>query len=186
MFLFISYDVYNIYVYRGSGANNGIVDTNAIDVDRYMYENPYSLLFFAVGNNGPSNNSIQNPATSKNCISIGSSNTNIPSVAASFSSRGPTADGRYGVDILTPGIAVSSAYGDATSTSTCKVVSMSGTSMSTPSAAAAGALIRQYFMNPTYWTNICNKNDNMCKVFIPLSSTIKAVLINSAYPVTYT
>ena len=65
---------------------------------------------------------------------------------ATFSAEGPTADGRIKPDIIVPGESISSAKGYKYSSSeTCEIVSKMGTSMATPIAAGAAALIRQYF-----------------------------------------
>ena len=55
-------------------------------------------------------------------------------------------DGRIKPDIIVPGESISSAKGYKHSSSeTCDLVSKQGTSMATPVAAGAAALIRQYF-----------------------------------------
>ena len=62
---------------------------------------------------------------------------------------------------------------------------MAGTSMATPMAAGAAALIRQYFEDPRFWASTCNVLYMSCKAFSPLASTVKAMLINSAFPALY-
>ena len=67
--------------------------------DRYLHSNDDFLLVIAAGNSGPSRGSIGSPATSKNCLSVGASqsaggditsNMDGPEFLARFSSRGPT------------------------------------------------------------------------------------------------
>jgi hypothetical protein len=76
---------------------------------------------------------------------------------ASFSSFGPTADGRIKPDIVGPGEMVSAASGDmdaslagAAPGSVCLTGRKSGTSMATPLVAAYSAIVRQYFMDGFY------------------------------------
>ena len=55
-------------------------------------------------------------------------------------------DGRIKPDIVVPGESIYSARGHKQSSSeTCDLVSKQGTSMATPVAAGAAALVRQYF-----------------------------------------
>ena len=68
---------------------------------------------------------------------------------ASFTSGGPTLDGRIKPDVVAPGHNIISAYpltdAQVANGDTCGAVKMSGTSMATPVAAGAMALLRQYF-----------------------------------------
>ena len=97
-----------------------------------MYANPYFLAFFAAGNSGSGSITIGNPGLAKNCVTVGAVVTQSPISLAYFSSRGPTADGRYGVDVLAPGYFITSAAASGTTSSTCNTLSMAGTSMATP------------------------------------------------------
>jgi hypothetical protein len=47
-------------------------------------------------------------------------------------------------------------------------------------------LVRQYFMDSKFWATSCVQGQKLCKAFTPLASTIKAVLINSAFPISGT
>nr|CAG4714294.1 unnamed protein product [Naegleria fowleri] len=78
-------------------------------------------------------------APSKNGIAVGSM-YNKESMS-SFSSRGPTVDGRIKPDIVTPGEGIPSSKAN----SGCSLITMSGTSMSCPAAAGSAGLIRHYF-----------------------------------------
>jgi hypothetical protein len=112
------------------------------DSDLFMWNHKDYLLLFAAGNAGRDNDmngivdpySIDSPATSKNCLSVGASESyrmgesegyatdnwgifrsygepvksdllsDKPYGIAGFSSRGPTIDGRFKPDVVAPGI----------------------------------------------------------------------------------
>ncbi len=95
---------------------------------------------------------------------------NISGVAA-FSSRGPVLDGRYKPDILGPGTNILSTKSSLSTGSGWGAYNdyylyMGGTSMSTPLAAGAAALMREYLISKGK-TN-------------PSAALIKAALLNSA------
>jgi hypothetical protein len=106
---------------------------------------------------------------------------------SSFSSRGPTSDGRYKPDICATGQSVMSARSDGTTSTpasaNCPVsgvlTSMSGTSMATPVTSGAAAMVRQYFTEGWHVSGSPNPTAGIT----PSASLIKATLINSASPV---
>ena len=122
---------------------------------------------------------------------------------ASFSSRGPTSDGRLKPDVICPGDSIVSACSDGdTSSFDCAsfiaemrfagkqgfstsngsaVTQMSGTSMATPACAGAATMVRQYFRRG-FW-HMGMRQDNMS--YHPTASLVKAVLINGAQPLWY-
>ena len=111
-----------------------------------------------------------------------------PNTIASYSSKGPTFDGRIKPDVLSVGGPTFSARSDGSlRTNNCgavlqrsdlAVVSKQGTSMAAPLVAAAAALVRQYFMEGFYPTGAAERLDEMK----PSAALIKAMLINSAQP----
>ncbi len=124
------------------------------------------IVLFAAGNErnspatcGTTYNTMSIPAGAKNIITVGA--TNDTDGMSSFSSWGPTDDGRIKPEVCAPGVSIHSTlpgntYGD-----------MSGTSMATPITAGCVADILQQF-------HISFPG------LAPLPSTIKALLINTA------
>lgn len=96
-----------------------------------------------------------------------------------FSSRGPTADGRIKPDIVAPGTDIISCRSRHPNASTywgefnTDYVFSGGTSESTPLAASAAALVRQYYMEK-HSTLISN----------PSAALVKATLVNGARSLT--
>ncbi|MDD5088625.1 MAG: S8 family serine peptidase [bacterium] len=126
------------------------------------------IMFFAAGNERNGTNCgatsyrcMSVPAGAKNIISVGA--TTGTDAVASFSSFGPTDDGRLKPEICATGVGVTScspgpSYG---------YQEMSGTSMATPAAAGTGCLILQQ------WHRLFPGAPD------PLPETMKAILINS-------
>ncbi len=103
------------------------------------------VCLFAAGNEGPYQSTIRTPAdritSDFNCFSVGAVDPHDPFVSvASFSSRGPS--GCDGVtikpEVTAPGVGIRSAGRNG------GFVTMSGTSMATPHAAGAVAILRQF------------------------------------------
>ena len=160
--------------------------------DAHAYENDELLIFVAAGNSGSNDASqtVGEPATAKNIIAVGSSQSitmkGRPSYISDFSSRGPTLDGRTKPEIIAPGQWISSANSggecdpiDGISPGPGEkksgLISMQGTSMATPIAAGAAAAIRQYLREGFYPSGERNPKDSISN---PSSSLIKAILLN--------
>ena len=176
-------------------------DDSCEEADQFMWDHPDMLLLFAAGNDGEyGKKSIGSPALAKSPITVGATITRIFSsnefisqtAMASFSSIGPTKDGRYGIDISAPGDYIMSAYSGDPNILTAAINSgtgemqarsalpMSGTSMATPIVAGNALLVRQFFMDSNFWAKVCNSADAQCGALsAPSASLIKAVLLNS-------
>ncbi len=151
------------------------------DVDEFTWDHPDFLIFFAAGNSGPGNGSVGSPSTAKSAVSVGATlrGTSASSMA-SFSSCGPTADGRIKPEVTVPGSSIVSAGNDLNvATNNCGTRAMSGTSMATPGAAGLTALIRQYFAEG--WAGGFR---NWIQGVTPSAALLRATLVNSATSVT--
>jgi hypothetical protein len=111
------------------------------DFDAWAVEMPWSLAFIAPGNNG---GQLLEPANGRNVVAVGASIKAESSNRWSASSIGPTESGTNGIFALAIGSSVQSARADGLSDSyNDGLRSSSGTSMATPAAASAAAIIQQ-------------------------------------------
>lgn len=171
----------------GDEENNpvkGRYTSGSQDADEFMWNHPDFLLLFAAGNDGPGTGTVGSPSTAKNVVSVGATlRASSAESMASFSSCGPTDDGRIKPDVTMPGSNIISANADRSVTSNnCSTKSSSGTSMASPGAAGAAALIRQYYTDGWYPTGDPVPGD----AFVPSAALLKATLLNSAVNMTGT
>ncbi|MBK9265907.1 MAG: S8 family serine peptidase [Polyangiaceae bacterium] len=153
------------------------------DADEFMWNHKDFLILFASGNSGPGTASVSSPSTAKSVISVGSTQRGTGANSmSSFSSCGPTDDGRYKPEIVVPGSSIVSANSDnSTTTQNCNTRTMSGTSMATPGAAGLAALIRQYYTDGWYPSGNFKK---ALDGFTPSAALIRATMVNSGERVT--
>ena len=96
----------------------------------------------AAGNEGPGSGTVGSPGCAHKVITVGA--TDDQDAVASFSARGPTLDGRQKPDICFPGVGIVAARAKGTvmgSPLDEHYTSASGTSMATPHASGAVALM---------------------------------------------
>lgn len=102
----------------------------------------------AAGNSGPTGGTVTEPASAYNVIAVGAIDdqntvTRTDDVIASYSSRGPTGDGRIKPDITAPGSNIMSCNNNWEGASS-DFISKSGTSMAAPHIAGSFLLLKDY------------------------------------------
>jgi subtilase family serine protease len=164
------------------GAGYNYYETYAWSLDRFTWEHKDFLPLFANGNGGAYALRVGFPATAKNVISVGATENGARAEnLAYFSSPGPAWDGRLKPTLAAPGVFIVSADSDGLpGTNNCGTVTMSGTSMATPTAAGAATLVRQYYGNGFWPSGLANPAD----AFAPSAALVKATLVNSAQEMT--
>jgi len=171
----------------GAQSSWGQYTSDSRSADSFLHDYDDFLVLFAAGNEGSQGaQSVAPPATAKNVLTVGASTTGRPGTAsagqiASFSSIGPTADGRIKPDIVAPGVQICSPRAEEaqnpagwscssarhSGTTTPLYMSADGTSSSTPVVGGAALLARQFLRTELSISN-------------PDSALIKAILINGA------
>ena len=137
---------------------------------------------------------VFSPSNGKNVLSVGAvyNSPYYSDIRATFSCQGPTSDKRIKPDIMAPGVSIDSAASSGSDKSSCRIVSKTGTSMSTPIVAATALLISEYFKKGFYPSG----EENAADSFSPTAATMKAMIIHSGqslrgegnplFPTTYT
>jgi subtilisin family serine protease len=139
----------------------------------------------AAGNEGPYYSSGSVPGAALLGISVGAANTtSSPTSIASFSSRGPTIDGRPYPDVLAPGVDIISAlasgsaiadYADRLRLSSGNYVELSGTSAATPIVSGAVALLLS-----AIGLRQLNRSTLPQTSLVEIASTIRIALMHTA------
>lgn len=125
----------------GGSANDG---TDAISVACDNAVDAGIVVCVAAGNSGPGAGTVGSPACARKVITVGA--TDKQDGIASYSSRGPTSDGRVKPDVCFPGSSITSARAKNTAMGNPVndfYTTASGTSMATPHAAGTCALLLQ-------------------------------------------
>ena len=159
------------------GANSNNYDVQAMSVDQFMWDHKDFLIFFSNGNMFAAAQ-VGTPAVSKNSVGVGATQNGAASgVKASFSSEGPTEDGRHKPTVCAPGDGVTplSGLASANGANDTGYANLSGTSMASPTAAGATALVRQYLTDGWYPTGAPVPAHG----FNPSAALLKAMGINS-------
>ncbi len=191
------------------GATSGQYGAFDAGVDRVTREHEDLLVVVAAGNNASGIMNTFSPGNAKNALTVAALGHGGSLEQASFSNKGPTADGRLKPDIAAPGTETISASTDSSSVTATiaapQIVAMSGTSMATPVVAGNAALAREYFVDGFYPRGFANTADTADRVFadgfdgasVPLPSggevldalnpggaMLKSILLNGTQPTT--
>ncbi|RLG37566.1 MAG: hypothetical protein DRO01_07030, partial [Thermoproteota archaeon] len=154
------------------GSNTwGAYDGTAMQADQFMWNHKDMLIVFSNANSGPYAGSVGSPATAKNVLSLGAAVKNLNGDMQSYSSRGPTDDGRLKPTIYAPTDEVAARGG-----TTNQYWSQGGTSNSCPTAAGGAVLVRQYFAEGWYPTGVKTPQQG----FNASAALIKAIIVNGA------
>ena len=151
----------------------------AAQTDEFVRANPDFLVIFGAGNSGPGRGTVTGEGNSKNALVMGASQ--LPRAAfvpdaedtraiASFSSRGPAADGRIKPELLAPASAVISAKSsliEGNLPGYPEYTRMQGTSVATAVAGGSALLMREYFKTAA-------------DMPAPSAALVKAALINGS------
>lgn len=143
-------------------SGSGVYGYDSYEADSFLWEHKDMTALVSAGNEGKKGKqTVGSPGSSKNVITVGASESlrfdasiadNMNEVA-SFSSQGPTSDGRIKPDIVSPGTAILSARSSLAPDDSFDLnydqyyAFMSGTSMATPILAGGTAQIRQYLQD---------------------------------------
>lgn len=164
-------------------------------VDFVAWDHKDIIMFRSAGNsnNDAPADSVNSPATAKNIVTVGASESGSGTITswtnpgggsrnelldvAEFSSHGPTREGQMKPELMgTGGWYIFSANSDGNlGSNNNDITYMGGTSMSTPTVAGFGALVRQYFTEGWYPTGTLNGPD----AFTPSGALIKAMMVNA-------
>jgi len=161
------------YTYTACGSDcNGGYDSSTGELDSIVRGSKGKKIsqIWSAGNNRPSDcddgnyDCIGFPGTAKNAITVGATNSNDDSMT-SFSSWGPTNDGRLKPEVTAPGCQSDGDGGVTSTVPTDTYDTFCGTSMAAPTTSGVVALMYEEFAN---------------KGTFPLPSTIKAILIHTS------
>jgi hypothetical protein len=160
---------------------NGIYERFAWAVDNFTWQQEEHLVLGASPNsvgNGPFPTINMSPGIAKNAICV--------AAAGIFGDHGsgiagPTVDGRRKPDLMAVGGSVSSAVPNPPDNCATGTPPLPQTSWATPHAAAAAALVRQYFTEGWYPVG---RKMGAPLAFTPTGALLKAVLLNSTVDLT--
>jgi hypothetical protein len=142
----------------------------AAEVDRFTWKNQDQLVLGSAGTDG----SLGAPGTAKNAICVAAAEADPNELTLCDGASGPTLDGRRKPDLVAVGSGIKSAKARTACETGFYIDGNScATSWATPHAAAAAALVRQYFTEGWYPTGGKEPGHAMP----PSGALLKAVLL---------
>ncbi|GAA5024141.1 hypothetical protein GCM10025734_82240 [Kitasatospora paranensis] len=156
------------------GGGHATYDVTASDVDSFTWQNEDCLVLGSSGNSGEQQGP---PGTAKNAVCVSAATSDPAAPALGDGAAGPTADGRVKPDLMVVGCGVQSALNGTDCGTGPRAACAS--SYATPLAAAAAALVRQYFTEGFHPTGSATPGDRL----VPSGALLKAVLLHAAVPV---
>ncbi len=168
--------------------SNNAYSTTSVVHDTAGFDNLYMLQCMAAGNDGAVANALTSQAVVKNVLAVGASDDVLqPENRVTFSSIGPSFDGRIKPDVMAPGSddaprdgGVSSALilpdSNGNRDRGCTYQYTAGTSFSSPTMAGAVALVHQYFEEGRYGGQI--------PILDPTAALMRAMVINAGHRLT--
>ncbi len=164
---------------NGWGKKQNAYVSSTAQIDQFVRSNSDFLVIFGAGNSGAQESTMTAEANSKNALVVGASISPRPAFekdiresdeVATFSSRGPTGDGRIKPELVAPGtsiISTASRLAEGNLAGRADYNIMQGTSMATAVTGGSAALLRQYLEESTKHTD-------------PSAALMKAAMINGA------
>ena len=178
----------SMWVWDGNVWQFGAYNNDAAAWDEVAFDNPLYTIFKSAGNHrGDGPGGVPDPtrpidgsttggydlittySTAKNIVTVGAVDggnytgpASVRQLGASFSSWGPTDDGRIKPDVVADGFGLTSS----SNASDSAYDTLSGTSMATPSAAGGAGLLLEH------WGNVLGGS--------PRSATLKGLMISQA------
>jgi hypothetical protein len=146
---------------------------DSVDVDDFTFRNEDHLVLGSAGNQGEEQGP---PGTAKNAVCVSAASIDPEGPRFGDGNAGPTADGQRKPDFVAAGCDIESALGGTPCGSgRFTVLARCATSFATPRAAAAAALVRQYFVDGWHPGGAPRAADTR----VPSGALLKAVLLNS-------
>ena len=154
------------------------------DIDKYSHDFEYDMVAFAVTNR---TDGLKSPENAKSVLAVGATRNATEDDLTlyelhGYGGIGPTWDGRRKPEIYAAGRTVWAAAQSYTDNpddwpNFCRGTGKGGTSMACPTIAAAGGLVRQYFMEGWYPEGTPTPED----AFTPTGALLRASLINMTH-----
>jgi len=189
----------------GQTSNGDYYTLNCRQIDTVAWAHQDMVMFRSAGNGNTSGELVNSPATAKNIVCVGASESGFGQAVttwqlygtstrnelldvAEFSSHGPTQEGMRRPTLLgCGGWYIWSVDSDGSlTTNNTGIITMGGTSMATPTMAGMGALVRQYLTEGWWGTGAKLAGDAIANPTGPLMKSLMMLStrnFNGAYSI---